>query len=354
MSVFESLLRRLAGPTADDTSRRDLGWTPALRRPSRPVPADPAPAITAFWAWWSTQVDTLTDIENEPLTESFLHGLLDHLQAIHRDLAWEIGPGVHRKNALTVSPDGVSGLRTLTARWKAAAAEHADWEFHDTRPAAEGPANDLTLQVGAHEVVGRDVEVAVFDDQYGHRMDVWIYHPVLAHTNRRQRWQIAFLLVDAALGESDLASWLRTITPSPVPLRAQSQLPPDPIVWDLDGLRRRVHLRIAQGDPAPRPFAQMGADTEILPRARRWLFPTFDQLADLTVPDSPEARADLDRWLATTENHACLAARRIQDGLLTAQVYHNDPIALERCVREHAKQVQIQHRWDPNWSLAGR
>ena len=269
MQLLDALARLLGRPPAHEVVRHDLGWTPSLRRPRKPPKQDVTAEITAFWDWWKTVEPQLADIDQNPPSDAVLEGLDTRLKAMHRDLAWELGPGLHKHHALTVSPDGVSALRSLTAAWKAAAPVSKDWEFFDVRPAVPGRAGALVLETAGGEVVGSDVQVAIFDDEDHHRLDVWVHHPSMKKVGKRQRWSLAFLLVDAALGESDVATWLRTITPSTVPLRKQKQLPNDVVVRDLDGLRARVALRIAEGDPGP---AELPADAffEVDPRARRW------------------------------------------------------------------------------------
>ena len=201
------------------------------------------------------------------------------------------------------------------------------------------------LETGGGEVAGSDVEVAIFDDEDNHRLDVWVHHPSMAKVGKRQRWSLAFLLVDAALGESDVATWLRTITPSTVPLRQQKQLPNDVVVRDLDGLCARVSMRIAQGDPAPAALPQAGPFLHVNPSARRWRFPTYDLWVRVTG-----AREAVTAAVERVNGRACVAVRQLKDNQAIFDLYTDDAAVVETL---GAPTLTVSHRWDPGWVLAG-
>lgn len=345
MQFLDTLARWLGRPPAHEVVRHDLGWTPSLRRPSKPPKQDVTGDIAAFWDWWKTVEGQLSDLDAKPPSDAVLEGLDERLKAMHRDLAWELGPGQDKRHALTVSPDGVSALRSLTAAWKAAAPNSIDWDFFDVRPPVPGRASALVLESGGGEVLGSDVEVAIFDDEDRHRLDVWVHHPSMKRVGKRQRWSLAFLLVDAALGESDVATWVRTITPSTTSLREQKQLPDDVVVRDLDGLCARVSMRIAVGDPAPPELPQAGPFLNVNPSARRWRFPTYDQWVRVAGERSAVTAA-----VAQVDGRACVAVRQLRDSQTIYDLYTGD-LAVVEALRGPARTVT--HRWDPGWVLAG-
>lgn len=353
MDFLDTLARLLGRPPAHEVVRHDLGWTPSLRTPKKPPPADPTEAIAAFWQWWRSVEPQLAKLDTQPPSDAVLSGLDEHLRGLHRELAWELGPGVQKKHALTVSPDGVSSLRSLTAAWKAAAPDDVDdWEFHDTRCAVPGPAVALELELAGRTVYGHDVEVAVFDDEDRHRLDVWVHHPELARSGRRSRWQLAFLLVDAALGEEQVSTWLRTITPSVRPLREVTEIREQVVVLDLDGLRSRVAVRVSRGDPPPPPLSDQTHALQIDPRARRWRFPRFDHRVRVQVDAHHHDK--LEAWVEGLGPIAVSAVRRRLAGRVELDLYTDDADALvARCARE-LPEASCAGKWDPGWALAGR
>ena len=353
MDVLDLIARLLGRPPAHEVVHHDLGWTPALRKPKRPPPADPSEAIRAFWAWWAEARPALDTIDVAPPSQDVLRGFDERLTALHRELAWELGPGLEKKHALTVSPDGVSALRSLTAAWKAAAPGGCDdWEFHDVRPAVAGAAVDLELETAGVVVAGREVEVAVFDDEQHHRLDVWVHHPQMARLSKRNRWSLAFLLVDAALGEARVATWLRTITPSPRPLAAVPEIREQVVVRDLDGLRARVSMRELEGDAAPPALAGGGPVFQVDPRARRWRFPTFDTQVRAQVP--VERSSALEAVLAQGDPRWVTAVRQARSGDYLVDLYTADAPEVSAVLEAALPGVLVEVHVDPGWDRAGR
>ena len=353
MDILDTLARWLGRPPAHEVVRHDLGWTPALRTPKKPPPVDPSEDIAAFWQWWSEAVPLLHALDTDPPPDSVLAGLDERLASLHRELAWELGPGVAKKHALTVSPDGVSALRSLTAAWKAAAPTGlADWEFHDVRPPVPGPACDLELETSGRVVDGGTVQVGVFDDEDGHRLDVWVHHPILARSNKRNRWRLAFLLVDAALGEERVATWLRTITPSVQPLEQVRDIREAVVVMDLDGLRTRVAQREAEGDPAPPPLPETHGSVQVDPRARRWRHPHFDTRVRVQVPAG--RLSALEAQLGTLADRAVPALRRRIADQVEVDLYTGAADPVVAALQAALPEALVSQQWDPGWSLAGR
>lgn len=353
VDVLDFIARLLGRPPAHEVVHHDLGWTPALRKPKRPPPADPSEAIAAFWSWWKEAAPALHQLDTEPPPQDVLRGFDERLAALHRELAWEMGPGIEKKHALTVSPDGVSALRSLTAAWKAAAPDgYDDWEFHDVRPAVVGSAVALELETAGSVVMGRDVQVAVFDDEQKHRLDVWVHHSEMSRMSKRNRWSLAFLLVDAALGEERVATWLRTITPSTRPLEEVPEIREQVVVRDLDGLRARVSMRELQGDDPPPPMEDGGPGLQVDPRARRWRFPLFDTWVRVDV--APGQREQLETLLSQHAQPWVTAVRLRTPDRYRVDLYTADADGVASTLRAALPDAVIAHQWDPGWDRAGR
>ena len=104
----------------------------------------------------------------------------------------------------------------MARRWlRGAPAPDAVWEYADLRlPAAELDA--ITLEIAGQELAFGDVEVAA--RRSGPRLDVSLHHPVFARVDEPTQTQVAFLALDAALGEADTELWVGEVGTSTVPL----------------------------------------------------------------------------------------------------------------------------------------
>lgn len=170
-----------------------------------------AEAITAFWAWWE---HARPGIESA-MDAGDLGGLVDELtarvRAIGEDLAWELG-GSADSRTLVVTAEGDPDARALARRWLLAApaagtlGHGGTWVFTNMRLPDEG---DWVLQVGDHPVGASDLRFAIAE--HGAGLDVAVWHPVFAGLPEEDRAQIAFLALDAALGEADVELWLDDI-----------------------------------------------------------------------------------------------------------------------------------------------
>jgi hypothetical protein len=174
------------------------------------TPAAQAAAVDAFWAWWRERggaafAAAIDEGDPTPLVDD----LGRRVHAIHPGLAWETGPGVLRRHTLTVTAAGDPELRGVARRWLRAAPVDAVWDFTDHRQAV-ADVRELRLGIEGHEV---DVDaVRVTAHVSGFAADVTVYHPAFAGLPEAVREQAAFLLLDSALGEVAVETWIGGIT----------------------------------------------------------------------------------------------------------------------------------------------
>jgi hypothetical protein len=233
--------------------------------------ADPVTAISDFWAWWGAEgaaaaAAAIADGSPERVVEP----ISSRVHAIQPDLAWELAAGQVSEHMLVVSAEGNPGLRALARRWLLAAPPaDATWSYDDQRPAAADPEG-MTLRVGG----GPDIEfkdVRVGARRAGTRIDVTVHHPSFADLPENGRTQVAFLALDAALGENATELWIGEIgTSTAPPLDGFGLLALRALVADLrrdsvdqDG---RPHWALLQGE---------GPNGPVLAAARSPLHPLF-------------------------------------------------------------------------------
>lgn len=303
--------------------------------------------FTEFWVWWQSVRGQLSTLDTEPPPDAVVDALDQRVRRIDRRLAWELGPGVHRPHALTVSPDGHDDLRPVTAAWRAAAPADRHFDFLDTRPPVPGPAGELVLEVPEGEIFGNDVQVVVLDDAAHERLDLWVYHPALKRTRGPRRLGLAGILVDAALGESDSATWVGILRPSPEPLGERTELGAQAQIIDLDTLRTRVKQRAEAGDPpCPDPLPDRTDGWLPLPGRRRWQHPTLDTHLRLRLDGAPNAASQL---IAKNADRICPVAWRATSRACFLDLYcrASGPVP-----RSAAQLGQVALHWDPGWKRA--
>ena len=171
-----------------------------------------------FWSWWATEGRAAT---TAALEQDDSPGPLDTLgeavSALHPELAWQVGPGETSTYSLCVTAAGHPELRAVARRWLITAPGGDEtWSWSDHRPPAADPES-VTLASG----IGSDVDfarVTVTARVAGSRFDVVVHHPAFADLAEDARARLAFLALDAALGEQDVELWIGQVTASEMSL----------------------------------------------------------------------------------------------------------------------------------------
>ena len=201
---------------------------PLFRRRARSS-ADPVQGTAEFWQWWLDEGATGTaDAIATQTLDAWVDVLSPRVDAVHPDLSWELGPGEDGSaHVLVVTAAGDPSLRATARRWRRAApAADAVWCYSDVRLPSSG---DWALGLGGESLAWSDVRVGAQVD--GPAVDVVLHHPAFARLRQDARDQAAFLLLDGALGERAVETWVGTIS-------ASVTEPPDGI--DLVALRDLV------------------------------------------------------------------------------------------------------------------
>ncbi|MFL6054063.1 MAG: DUF695 domain-containing protein [Actinoallomurus sp.] len=158
-------------------------------------------AIARFWEWWPEVRDRLEDGPSEDVAEQ----ITAHVEAIHPDLEWEIGPGP----GLTVSGGGVGELRGVAERWFRAAPDDG-WEYRPAR-AADPAMLEGKLQLEDHEFDLSYVKMGLRADARRARVDVTAYHPDFLFVPEETQLALVYRVLDWALGEDDAARWIGNV-----------------------------------------------------------------------------------------------------------------------------------------------
>jgi hypothetical protein len=158
------------------------------------------PAIGGFWAWWrQTGVADQGD-------------LVSRVGLVHPDILSGLASGVGRGSRLVLTAGRDADLRERVQQLLAAAPE-ADgaWEYAGTGAPLPSLA-EAVLFVGQVRVAVGDARFAAARKGYAYR--VVVHHPAMIGLSLRDQRRIAWLLVDAVLGEPAAQCWLRSVQPA--------------------------------------------------------------------------------------------------------------------------------------------
>jgi hypothetical protein len=170
-----------------------------------------ADAIAAFWQWWGTVRDDIAAGVSTGGVTRYVSGLAGHVSAINDDLQWELTPGGSSAHALVVTAAGNAVLRSVAARWLAAAPSADEtWSYRSSRT-ADLVAFEATMQIEDLKLELADVRYGITVDQDSRQIDVTCYHPAFGGLPDKVRGQVTFLTLDWTLGEDGVEIWLREI-----------------------------------------------------------------------------------------------------------------------------------------------
>jgi hypothetical protein len=288
-------------------------------------------AIADFWSWWA---DARSKVD-AALAARQLGALQDevsaHVAAIHPELEWEIGNGLHADHVLCVTSAGVMEHRALTERWRLAGpAGDATWEYAGAR-LPDPAALDIVLTHAGTELALAATRLAVNVDEERQLLDIVVHHPRFHEMEDGPKRYVVYLVLDWVLGEDEVERWIRAVDPS-------DGDPPDSV--PIGALGEIVSsLRARHTEPNWALFDATGPDGgPMIIVARRPLkrveHPLFDLHGEISLPFAartpmglPEAsaleqlRAFEDVLMAALGNELLLAGHQTHAGVRTFHVY---------------------------------
>lgn len=198
---------------------------PAACKKDPPPPATDADRDAALWAWTKANLDDLRAVKtgSEPVTA----GLAEQLERVDKRLAFELGVG---KDAfeLIISADGNPAVFPVVKRLVAAAPPLKGVKVIAFRP-RKGPG--FQLEIAGTKVGFEDVLfTAAPDPKTPSLVAVTLYLKHLDEKNREAFLNAAFILLELALGEYDVATKLGQLELKALPedaagLRPLAELP---------------------------------------------------------------------------------------------------------------------------------
>jgi hypothetical protein len=311
-------------------------------RRSRDNTPSPTPAIAGFWDWWGRARPRIEAAFPQPghrppstdaaltkeLTADLLEEIAGRVHAIHPDLRWEIG-GEPGAPVLTVTGGGRAELRGISERWVRAAPGGDGWTFYPARQANPERLGEK-LSLGDHEFDLDYVRLGMRADAARARVHISAYHPDFLFVADGAQLQVAYHVLDWALGEDDVARWIGEVAIATEP--PMDALAPDMLGMVVEQIaepfREPAWLSGEGRTPRGHP-AQIGVRYPL----HRQDYPLCDVHVAVSVPyagsnpdrlpvaPSSDALRAFEQKLTVLGDRAVLAARETGDGLRVFHLY---------------------------------
>jgi hypothetical protein len=149
-----------------------------------------------FWAWFQSNEDSLFHFERDQ--DRVFEMLRAALGKVHPDLTFEFGPAEAGTREFVISAGGIRTAFPAVESLHATAPVLPRWTFTKFRPRRE----PVALRLGDVEVGPNDIEVAIEADDDKAGLAVFVRGFDDPEDERVQ--QIAFLMLDHAIGEYDM------------------------------------------------------------------------------------------------------------------------------------------------------
>lgn len=317
---------------------------------------------SSFWEWWNGEGAGLVEAAIDAGDFGNLPAVITaRLNAVHPDLDWELGPGNGAQHSLTVSAGGIAEARPAAERWlRSAPAPSAVWEYCGSRQRASD-VSSLRLRFDGVDVAFAEALLATEFDSDRVRFDTTVFHPAFSTLASQHHMRVAFLILDAVLGEDDVERWIGTIDVATD--RPATGVAPAQVAETVDALAER-----SKGEWAliqvPGPQLHLARVPRPLHRVD---FPVFDRHSEVQVSFTTTAEhggpddaafaelSDLeDALIEALGDAGSVLLVETTPRRRTFHVYSDseDPQAEQAITRWAAQspQTTVVHTLDPSWS----
>lgn len=172
---------------------------------------DTTAAIGRFWKWWDGQRKAVVEAADARDSERVTALLKPAVAELDPSLTWEVRPGQDARYALVVSGGGRPELRSLAERWYLAAPEPDDDIEYAPARRRDPRVFTSTLTIDDYDIPLDELVAGTRLDQQRLRLDVVVHHPLFPLLDEASRLRVAYLGLDAALGEDDVERWLGNV-----------------------------------------------------------------------------------------------------------------------------------------------
>ena len=166
--------------------------------------------VAEFWQWYPTVAERFFETIERGECESLADEVSEFMDQALPDMSWVFGPGENGGHSFTLSGEGHKPKQLLAEYWRSQAPELPHWTFHASRqPTTPEQLKNIAIAVGDGDQVDAEsflLKTAVDEEAQLIHLTAW--HPALAELPEEHHYQILFLLLDEALGEFGVQTWL--------------------------------------------------------------------------------------------------------------------------------------------------
>ena len=174
--------------------------------------------VTEFWEWFPDAAHRFEAAAETDDPQDVVSEIGDFMEATLPGLSWALGRGESGEHSFTLTGEGLVPKQLLAAYWHSRAIDLPGWTFFASRqPSTPDTLKDLAIGVSDEEQVdAANVVVKTSIDEEEELIDLTAWHPALARVDEEYHFQILFLLLDEALGEFGVQTWLGKIEVQPI------------------------------------------------------------------------------------------------------------------------------------------
>lgn len=173
--------------------------------------------VAEFWEWFPGVAKRFEEAAEADDPQGIVSEVGDFMDATLPGLSWALGRGENNDHSFTLTGEGLVPKQLLAAYWHSRAVELPGWTFHASRqPSTPDTLQDLAIGVSDEDQVdAANFLVKTEIDEEAEQIDITAWHPALANVDEEHHFQILFLLLDEALGEFGVQTWLGEIKVEP-------------------------------------------------------------------------------------------------------------------------------------------
>ena len=187
---------------------------PRKKRPNASFKA----RVTEFWEWFPDVAKRFEEAADSDDPHEVVSQVGDFMEMNMPGLSWALGRGESGEHSFTLTGEGLVPKQLLAAYWQSRAISLPGWVFYASRqPSPPETLKDLAIGVSDEEQVdAANFIIKTVIDEEGELIDITAWHTALANVDEEHHFQILFLLLDEALGEFGVQTWLGEIKVEPI------------------------------------------------------------------------------------------------------------------------------------------
>ena len=173
--------------------------------------------VAEFWKWFPDVAKRFETAAESDDPQEIVAEVGEFMESTLPGLSWALGRGENGDHSFTLTGEGLVPKQLLAAYWHSQAVELPGWTFYASRqPSSPETLKDLAIGVSEEEQVdAANFLVKTTIDEEAEQIDITAWHPALANVDEEHHFQILFLLLDEALGEFGVQTWLGEINVEP-------------------------------------------------------------------------------------------------------------------------------------------